>query len=365
MVINAELFKKQILNFFESLRVKEEKYGCYRYAGCQKQPVLYASCYAALTRYLLGDLERITSSQKLEWISYIQTFQAEDGFFKDPLIAHPGSWYVPPHMEWCGWWHLSCHAIMALSALGGVAAREFTMLKPFYNEHYLVTWLEYRDFGRIDLVGNEVLNLGQLLQYARDFQSIKPADKAMEIIFDWLDRNHDPDTGMWGKEFITPEDKNKVYQGAYHFYLLYEYEKRKICYKEQIIDFMLSMQTEQGGFGIHTDTTGCEDIDAIDPLARLYFHTDYRHSDIKTSLNHAFDWVLMNRTPDKGFAFIRNKEMFYGSKFMCSGRNEGSTFATWWRILSIAIMSQVVIKHELAKIHWQFLHCPGYQFWKI
>jgi hypothetical protein len=53
--------------------------------------------------------------------------------------------------------------------------------------------------------------------------------------------------------------------------------------------------------------------------------------------------------------------MFYGSRLLYSGSNEGSSFATWWRVLSIAILSQVVKDHELAKIPWQFVRCPGYQ----
>jgi len=208
-----------------------------------------------------------------------------------------------------------------------------------------------------------VLNLGQLLQYARDSHNIQPAVRAVEIILDWLDKTQDPGTGLWGQSFTTPQEMNAAYQGAYHFYLLYEYDRRPIRYPERIIDSMLSLQTKQGGFGIHENTSGCEDIDAIDPLARLYFHTDYRRTEIRTALTCAFDWVLENRTPDNGFAFTKDADMFYGSNLMYSGKNEGSSFAAWWRMLSLAILSQVVTEHEPARIPWQFLHCPGYQFW--
>lgn len=358
----TEIFRKEILDYMESMRGKGP-YGRYRYASCQTQPILYASVYAALARHLLNDIDTVSASEKAEWISYIQSFQAEDGFFQDTVIAHPGSWYVPPHMEWCGWWHLTCHVIMGLTALGSVAGREFAVLKPFYDERYLKNWLDGRDLGRMAYVGNEVLNLGQLLQYARDFHHIRPAGRAMEIILDWLDKNQDAVTGMWGKSFETPEEKNSAYQGAYHFYLLYEYDRRKINYLERIIDFMLDLQTPQGGFGIHENTTGCEDIDAIDPLARLYFRTEHRRADIKKSLERAFDWVLQNRTSDKGFTFRKDADMFYGSKLMFSGKDEGSTFAAWWRMLSLAIISRVLPEGEIKDFPWQFLECPGYQFW--
>ncbi|MCX6993205.1 MAG: hypothetical protein NT011_08705 [Kiritimatiellaeota bacterium] len=366
---DAALFRNEILRFFESLRVADSAggYGRYRYAACQTRPILYASIYSALARHLLNELQSFDVNRKKEWITYIQSFQDDDGFFKDAIIAHPDSWYVPPHMEWCGWWHLSCHAIMAMTALEGVVGKEFKIIQPFYDETYLHDWLNRRDQEKFDFVGNEILNLGQLLQYARDFHHIRPAGRAMEIVFEWLDKTQDANTGLWGLKFDTPEDMNKAYQGAYHFYLLYEYDRRPVAYIERIIDSMLSMQTALGGFGIfpdRTNTSGCEDIDAIDPLCRYYFKTKYRREDICQALNRAFAWVLRNRVADKGFVFIKDAEMFYGSKYMFSGPQEGSSFATWWRMLCLAIIAQVQKEHPLANYPWQFLECPGYQCWR-
>ena len=364
MDMEYDVFKKEILNFIERMHIPEKNYGCYKYSESQEVPVLYASCYAVLTKHLIGEMKNISVSEKEEWARYIQTFQAEDGLFKDPIIAHPGSWYVPPHMEWCGWWHLTCHVIMALTALGKVAEKEFIALRPFYNEKHLKKWLENRDFNRIEWVGNEVLNLGSLLQYERDFHNSSVAGKAVDIIMDWLDKTQDPSTGMWGNSFVTLNEKSAAYQGAYHFFLLYFYDNREIRYPERIIDFLLSMQTPKGGFGIEEITNGCEDIDAIDPLARLYFFANYRRQDIRVSLKKAYRWVLENRTPDGGFAFIKDREFFYGSNLMYSKRNEGSMFATWWRLLSLAFICQVIPDIEISKIPWQFIDCPGYQFWR-
>ena len=356
-------FRADILAYFESLRIKDGPYGRYRYAASGTRPVAYASAYSAMARHMLGNLDAVSARQKKEWADHILSFQDEDGFFREQALAHPGSWYVPPHMDWCGWWHMSCHAIIGLAALGAVARREFAALKPYCNEKLLRQWLAKRDMNQMSFVGNEVLNVGQLLQYARDFQHSRDAGRAMEILFDWMDRTQDAATGQWGKSFAAPEDRNSAYQGAYHFYLLYAYDRRPVQHPERIVDFMLSMQTAQGGFGIRADTSGCEDIDAIDPLARMYFQTPHRRADIEASLRRAFDWVLKNRTPDGGFAFIRNKDMFYGSNLMYSKENEGSAFATWWRTLSLAVVSQVVKEHPLAKIPWEFIRCPGYQVW--
>ncbi|MEW6752038.1 MAG: FAD-dependent oxidoreductase [Candidatus Latescibacterota bacterium] len=185
MSMNA-CFRTGILDYLESMRLRGQRHGVYRHASCQRQPVLYASCYAALARHLLADLGSLGPEQREEWV---------------------------------------------------------------------------------DFVGNEVLNLGHLLQYERDCQHVQPAARAVEILLDWLDSPQDPERGLWSIGFETPEQRNAAYEGAYHFFLLHECDGRPILHAERIIDFMLSMQTPQGGFGLHEDTSGCEDIDAIDPLA--------------------------------------------------------------------------------------------------
>ena len=360
--MNIYEIKEKTLNYIESMRVTDGVYGRYRYSASQEKPVLYASCYAAMARHLCRDLDNISPQERKEWISYIQSFQDDDGLFKDPAIEGEG-WYTEEHMEWCGWKHLSCHVIIALTALGAVCKKQFKMLEPFFDNRYMIQWLKERDFeNKIAYVGNEILNIATLLQYARDFHNDKRADKAMQIIFDWLDREQDPHTGMWGRHFETKEDMNQVYQGAYHHYLLYFYDKRKFKYVNRITDILLSLQTQQGGFGIHENTSGCEDIDAIDPLARLYVKTNYRHKDIEKALLKASTWILSNQNEDGGFVFVRDKEQFYGHRLLYSGINQSAIFPTWWRPLSLAIIAKALPESEIGKFNWQFIDCPGYQF---
>jgi len=356
--------REKTLKYIDSMRIKKNPYGRYCYSASTKRPVLYASCYAAIARHLSRDLDNVSSEERKEWVSYIQSFQDDDGLFKDPAIEGEG-YYTEPHMEWCGWRHLSCHVIIALTALGTVCKKEFKMLEPFFDSRYMIQWLKKRDLeNKPGFVGNEILNIATLLQYARDFQDEKRAGNVMELIFDWLDKEQDPHTGMWGRYFGTKEDINQVYQGAYHYYLLYFYDKREFKYINKIIDVLLSLQTQQGGFGIHENTNGCEDIDAIDVLARLYTKTDYRHKDIAKTLLKAEEWVLSNQNKDGGFVFIRDKEFKYGHDLMYSGMNESAMFPTWWRLLSLAYIGKALSGSEIGKFNWQFLRCSGYQFWK-
>ena len=102
--MNPTTFRSELLAYIESLRCPDAP-GQYRYARSQTEPVLYNSLYAAMGRHLLDDLGELGGRERDEWIRYIRSFQDDDGFFKDERLAHEGSWYVPPHMDWCGWWH--------------------------------------------------------------------------------------------------------------------------------------------------------------------------------------------------------------------------------------------------------------------
>jgi hypothetical protein len=38
-------------------------------------------------------------------------------------------------------------------------------------------------------------------------------------------------------------------------------------------------------------------------------------------------------------------------------------FPTWFRLLSLALIAQVLAEHPLGRMPWWFVRCPGMQFW--
>ena len=96
---NINLLRSKTLNFVESMHVKGTPTGCYRYSKSQRIPILYASIYAALTRHLYKDLHILTDSEKEDWISYINTFQCDDGLFRDPAVSNE----IAETGVWWGW----------------------------------------------------------------------------------------------------------------------------------------------------------------------------------------------------------------------------------------------------------------------
>lgn len=354
--------RERTLNYVESMRIKKSPYGQYKYSQTQKEPVLYASLYAALTRHLYRDLDEISVTQREEWIDYIRSYQTGDGLFKDKVIENE----IASIADWWGWRHLTLHTIMALTALDATAEKKFKLLEPFKEHKFVNEWLESRNWINDPAgVSNEIQNYATLLQYARDFQGEEWGGDAVEWILDWLDENQDPKTGLWGNRFDTPYFLSIGVQTGYHLWLLYFYDKRPIKYTDKIVESVLATQKSLGGFGVPTNSSACEDIDSIDLLVRLHFYTDFRREDIKKALQKALPWILTNMNEDGGFVFRRLESFKYGHEKMYSRAEESAMFSTWFRTLSLAYLSKVLPDSIAGNFNWQFQKCPGMQFWRV
>jgi hypothetical protein len=345
--------------------------GRYHYADGCGVSTLYSSCYAAMARHLLGDLENPAAVEHGGWIAYLQAHQDADGLFRDPVIFDQG-WYKDDPL-WCGRPHLTCHVIAALACLGGVAGKPLRWLDAWRDPDALVRWLESRDWGaQVAWTGNEIMNVGVLLQYARDFQNDTRAGNAMAVLLEWLATHHiNPATGVWGAvDTSDPKWRSHAVQAAYHWWPLFFYDGVRPPHLERAIDTVLATQNPLGGFGwgVHNPadpfiSSACEDIDSIDPLCRMMQLTGYRRADIEAALAKAADWVLTNQMPDGGFVFIRNQPFEYGHPAMRGETGQGAMFPTWFRLLSLALIGKAVPAHPLGQVAWRFVQCPGMQFW--
>jgi hypothetical protein len=323
-----------------------------------------------MARSLLGDLAQLPQAEREAWIAYLNRHQDEDGLYRDPVIFGQG-WYADDPL-WCGRSHLTCHVIGALTCLGGVAPLPFRWLAPWRDPNRLRQWLAARDWGaRVGWTGNEVMNVGTLLQYARDAHVDTVAGRAVEALLDWLSTHHlNPASGVWGSlDLADPKQRSHAVQAAYHWWPLFFYDGRAIPHLERAIDTVLSTQNPAGGFGwgVHNPSeplksSACEDIDSIDPLCRLAHHTAYRRAEIEAALERAAAWVISNQTPDGGLVFVRDRPFEYGHPQLRGAANVGALFPTWFRLLSLALIGRALPGHPLARLPWQFRRCPGYQF---
>jgi hypothetical protein len=358
--------RARTLRYIEAMRVKDVAYGLYRYAAEMPEPTLYSSTYAAMTRSLYRDLDSLTKAQRAEWIASLQSHQDEDGLFRDPRIFGEG-WYKDDP-EWCGRRHLSCHVVTALTCLGAVAARPLTHLEPFYGKGRLVNWLEARDWSKADFAGNEVLNVGTLLQYARDFQKEPRAAEAVRHLLDWLTHHHmDERSGLWGTYDLTKGGGlSRAVMGAYHFWLLYFYDRLPVPHAEAAITHILRTQggkDEGFGQGVHGPlSSACEDIDSIDPLARL-LKTSPRRGEIEKALARAEDHMWSQQNDDGGFTWIRGTKFQYGHPLLAASEDGSGMFPTWFRTLALAYLGKALPQSRTGAFDWHFSNCPGIQFY--
>lgn len=365
--------RAKTLRFISSMRFADRPYGRFRYAAGMSKPTLYSSTYAAMARHLYRDLGSLSETQRQEWIDYLQAHQDDDGLFRDPIIFGEG-WYKNDPL-WCGRPHLSCHMATALTCLGAVASKPLGWLDPFLDHDKLLRWLEQRDWGRkVAWTGNEVLNVGTLMQYARDFQQDKRCDEAVNAIRRWMTERCDPKTGLWGVgplKLDSAVDRSQAVQAAYHFWLLWFYDRKPIPYADKALDEVLRTQNPQGGFGwgVHNgvkpfDSSACEDIDSIDPLARLMTSSKDRRADVCRALERALPWVLSNHTPSGSYCFMRDRGFSYGHSQLSAGAGAGAMFPTWFRSLTLAYLGKALPESAVGRYDWQFCNCPGLQFWR-
>lgn len=349
-----------VLDFLKSCTISN---GSVVYTPRIKQGCLYNDIYALLLMGLLHNKGSKDAKICDSLIRKILLSPNADGLFRDKTINNE----IAEAEDWWGWRHLTVHAINALAIFDAKAKKPFRILEPLYGKGKAENWISSLDWANNACnESNKIMNYGVMLQYDRDFHRIKEAGKALDEIFEWLDLNQDPKTGLWSNgSFQTPYEISIGVQTAYHIWILYFYDKHPIQYIEQCIDSCLKTQNKLGGFGVSLNSSACEDIDSIDPLCRFYFMTDYRKKDIEKALQKAIPWILANQNEDGGFVFKRFESFRYGHELMTTKTDESGMFPTWFRTLSLAYISKVIPKHSLfAKIDFQFSSCPGYQFWK-
>jgi len=357
--------RSRVLAFVESMRDPKVHPAAYHYARSSPKPILYASCYAVLTRDLFGDLAHLTKAQRASWIEYLQSFQGSDGLFRDPLLKSK----LADEADWWGWRHLTNHVYWSFAALGGRPRIQPAWLEPVMTRSGLTRWLDSLDWGdNVAFSSNTIMNWGVGLLYAADVHHIPHAGEMATLLLDELDARVSPETGLWGPErsvAYSPEIWRSLrVQTAYHLWLLYSYRKRKPPNIGRAMPVVLATENPRGGFGwgVHNpkhpfNGSACEDIDSIDPLARFAGSTPELSGRITAELRKARPWVQSNFDSQGGAVFCKNEPFAYGHPLMTTGPGEPTLFATWFRMLSIALLDA-----GLGQSNWRFVSAPGCQY---
>lgn len=341
----------KVLNFVQSCRIESSKYAFSSAPGGPE--TLYASCFAAMILHYLGHLQDLERAEPTEWAEYINAYQDEKtGLFVGPEIVQ-GELNSRKYDLENVTMHLTAHVLPALHLLGGRPACPLSFAHRFVDLSYLQSWLEARNWKEAWWEGNNLLFIGQFLIYLRDFEGITKAQDAINFYFDWLDQQVDPQTGLWGTNGYCSNFKAMC--GGYHQLLVYYYENHPVHYREQLIDTVLALQHRDGGFSPTGGGGACEDVDAIDILVNLYKQLDYRRPKIRRTARRALRSILQKQLPDGGFVYRLNEPFIHlGITKTKSPANVSNMFSTWFRIHTLALISEVLTDQPIAQFNWQF-----------
>lgn len=394
--------KEDVLNWLESLRVKNTNYGIFNF--CEGgNPTLITSCFAVFIRELLNDLDSLRDDERMEWIQYIKDAQdINTGLFIDPsfnerdlIVGGHGKEYVL-HQS-------TMFCLSALNALGAEPDYDLKFLDFYKDSSNIVKWLKKLDWSRPWRISNEIMFILCFLMDDYERNRSERSRAAIDIIFDYLDRTQDPRTGFWGTD--KGADIFSGMAGAFHFYIFYFYDGREIKYKEKIIDHTLALQNRDGLFNPAGGGGHCDDLDAIDILTKFSIVSDYRQMDVKKALTGAFEGIIKNQNQDGGFCYakmykytlfdwldvirlikptlcrdvktrlwmlktkigtqllykkMKNRAWEYSSwKKMECRINQSDVWSTWFRLLALALINSRYPEEFDVNIPWKFRKNAG------
>jgi len=350
---------QKIIEFINQRKLPGKDYE-YFYSANARQPTLYASAYACMTQSLLGRLNSLSKDKKLGWIEYFDSYQSEaDGLFYDPVTDSE----LFRKADWWGARHLALHMISAYTDLGGKPKYPFRFLEEFYDLDHLKNWLDRIEWqsaiSHDDDIDNQIMNIGCLLQYQRDFWKDERAGLAVAYLQKYLLEKINPETGMWGGyDTKDPDQRSRMVQFAYHLFALFFYDHVQIPYPEKVVRHVLATQNEFGGFGVKLNSSACEDIDSIYILTKLAPMVPNRNLEIDNALKKALLWVLCNQADDGGFVFRLEEPFMFGHSNTSSEKNQGGMLPTWFRTLSLVYL----INYLEIPNRFIITPCPGYEF---
>jgi hypothetical protein len=341
----------QVINFTEQCRLNPNTW---QFASTPGGPeTLYASAFACMLLHYTGHLDTLAVTQKQAWADYLNSWQDEaTGYFLGPEMV-PAEINSRKHSFEHISQHLAAHVLPALSLLGAQPRYPLTFARPFTNLGFLQNWLEARDWRDAWLEGNNLIFVGQFLIYLRDVEKISSAQSALELYFDWLDKEIDPHTGLWGSNGYC--SRATALYGGYHQLLVYYYENRPVLYPQRLVDVALSLQHADGGF--HPDGGGgaCEDVDTVDILVNMYKQVNYKRPEIRIALRKGLQHILARQMADGGFVYRLDQSFVHmGVQKTASPPNQSNLFSTWFRVHTLALISQILTDEPVAQFNWQF-----------
>lgn len=311
---------------------------------------LYGSCYAWQALNYLG--HRSDSRDKTISKMILKSQRSDSGLFCGPELENLDSRATHSHAHLV--LHTTCSAALPVIQELNIEISPIAYAKNFLSEGWMKNWTQSIDWKNAWLEGNNILFVGQLLVFLRDFEKNSDAQKYIDKWFSWLDETVDHKTGLWGTNGYC--DAASAIYGGYHQLLVYFHENRPPPNLTNLIDTALSIQHPDGGFSYSANAGACEDIDAVDILVNSYKRVDYRRAEIRQALRRCARHILETQGQDGGFPYQKNKKQSHmGIPGSFARENVSCTFPTWFRVHTLCLIAEILPSDPMfAGLHFRF-----------
>lgn len=307
----------------------------YRFSA-SAPPTLLATSIGVCALEHLGGLSRLSEERRRRVGRAILDTQREDGLFRDPkhddALLKRLPKFPPLYVEW----QETYFALHALDALGLEPERPLSFIEPFTDRRAMEPWFRTLRFDDIWFCSN-------LLMFALYFFGHRGDEAAAHDMLDMLDAFQDPETGYWGTKQGASLFNGMA--GAFHLYGFYLHLDRPLAHQEAAVRSTLSLQ-EATGLWSEPGGGPCEDLDAIDILAKLKPAPEDEGA-VRRSLERALPALRACRREDGGYRWlspqpgVRPRDHLYsGMETLRCRSDQGDVWSCWFRPLAIALAEQ-------------------------
>jgi glycosyltransferase involved in cell wall biosynthesis/SAM-dependent methyltransferase len=354
--ISAEALLSRSVRWLDSVRTS----GGFSFAPETPQ-TLIGTCLGILLLESTGQLADIDDLERARWEHTISSSQQSvTGLFRDPLLASnpPGVSHDTTYLEW----QTTYFAVHALDVLGVRPRHPLSFLLPYAEPNAVEAWLDGLDWSNPWLESNRIMFLLSAVIHRVEREG-KDEAHVLHRVLDWLDRNQDASTGLWGTR--KGAGALNALAGAYHFIPFYEYVHRPVQSIPRIIDSALDLQNADGLFGPSAKGGACEDLDAVDVLATLTKYTAYRRRDVRKALVRAY-WAVWNLQNEDGSFPYTGRDTGEAYKFsswqpLTAGLRSGDVWSTWFRGVLLATVAST-FPGDVPVCNWRFRRWPALGF---
>lgn len=305
---------------------------------------------------LIGGLAPVLDDARMSLVEWLEGFRRADGVFRIPEMKDEDVFKKPDKAETWRYidFHVTNYSLGAIEALAPDRPPVLDFVRPWLSPTNLAAWLSARDMRDPWQEGNNIVNLAGFLLQMERFGSRAEREqvaRALEILFEWHDRNQDPTTGFWGVDQLgTPTRLLHAMAGSMHNFHIWYARGRKLPHQEKAVAYCLTLPP--------VVDSACIDVDIVDVLVHGLRAGVAPEGPVRAWLAHVLAAILDAQNADGGFADIRQGERRQDGWVRGYVEPQGlsNTFATWFRWIAIAMASDVLWP---GRWNWKFRRSIG------